>query len=81
MALGPREKSALELHWQHQQDHVRADLKNIYRRMQNQAERAAFKLIAEHYEKTGGELLDLDAQPGKLIELARAAVPELPEKT
>ena len=64
MPLGPREKSELELHWQHQQDHVRADIKNIYRRMQNQAERAAFKVIADQYQEDG-TLVDLtaDGQP------------------
>ena len=79
MPLGPREKSELELHWQHQQDHVRADIKNIYRRMQNQAERAAFKVIAEEYERSGGKtLLDLAATPGALEKIARGVLPELP---
>lgn len=80
MALGPREKSELELHWQHQQDHVRADIKNIYRRMQNQAERAAFKVIADRYQKDG-TFLDLTAEPGALEKIARGVLPELPEST
>ena len=78
MALGPREKSDLELHWQHQQDHVRADIKNIYRRMQNQAERAAFKAITDHFQRTG-KLLDLTEEQGFLVKLAREAAAELPE--
>jgi hypothetical protein len=78
MALGPREKSDLELHWQHQQDHVRADIKNIYRRMQNQAERAAFKAITDHFQRTG-KLLDLTEEQGFLVKLARKAAAELPE--
>lgn len=78
MALGPRDKSELELHWQHQQDHVRADIKNIYRRMQNHAERAAFKVIADRYQETG-ELLDLRSEPGALERIARGVLPELPE--
>lgn len=78
MALGPREKSELELHWQHQQDHVRADIKNIYRRMQNQAERAAFKVIADQYA-ADGTLLDLRTTPGALEKIARGVLPELPE--
>jgi hypothetical protein len=77
MALGPRDKSDLELHWQHQQDHVRADIKNVYRRMQNHAERAAFKVIADHYQRTG-ELLDLRTQPGALESIARNVVAQLP---
>lgn len=78
MALGPREKSELELHWQHQQDHVRAEIRNIYRRMQNEAERAAFKVIADRYQATG-ELVDLSVQPGMLERLARGVLPELPK--
>lgn len=74
MALGPREKSELELHWMHQQDHVRADIRNIYRRMQNEAERAAFELIAKRYNETG-ELVDLRSQPGALEKLARGVLP------
>lgn len=74
MALGPREKSELELHWQHQLDYVRADLRNIYRRMQNAAELEAFKVIADHYNATG-ELVDLRAEPGAIEALARAVLP------
>jgi len=77
MALGPREKSELELHWQHQQDHVRADIKNIYRRMQNHAERAAFKVIADQYQQDG-TLVDLTTEPGALEKIARGVLPELP---
>jgi hypothetical protein len=75
MPLGPREKSELELHWQHQQDHVRADIKNIYRRMQNSAEREAFHVIAEEYQATG-KLLDLTTDPAALENIARKALPE-----
>lgn len=78
MALGPRRKSELELHWQHQQDVVRAELRNIYRRMQNQAEVAAFRVIADRYEATG-ELVDLRAEAGALERIAREVLPELPE--
>lgn len=78
MALGPREKSELELHWQHQQDHVRADIKNIYRRMQNRAERAAFEVIASRYQEDG-TLLDLRTEPGALERIARGVLPELEE--
>jgi hypothetical protein len=79
MALGPREKSELELHWQHQQDHVRADLRDIYRRMQNQVERAAFNLIAQRYSEDG-TLIDLRAEPGALLGVVRTVVKELPEE-
>lgn len=75
MALGPREKSELELHWQHQQDHIRAELRNITRRMQNEAELAAFTVIADAYNRDG-TLLDLRAEPGSLERLAREALPE-----
>lgn len=74
MPLGPKEKSELQLHWQHQQDHVRADIKNVYRRMQNQAERAAFKVIADEYTSTG-KLLDLTTDPDALTRIAREALP------
>lgn len=75
MALGPREKSELELHWQHQLDHVRADLRNLYRRMQNRAELEAFNVIEQHYSETG-ELLDLRAEPGAIHALAQKALQE-----
>lgn len=73
MALGPRTKSELELHWQHQLDHVRADLRDVYRRLQNETERAAFDVIAEAYQKDG-TLLDLRSQPGAIEDLARKAL-------
>lgn len=75
MALGPRSKSALELHWQHQLDHVRADLRNVYRRLQNETERAAFEVIRDHYNETG-ELLDLTADPKEIERLLRRSLPE-----
>lgn len=77
MALGPREKSELELHWQHQQDHVRAELRNIYRRMQNVAEREAFRVIAAAYQ-ADGTLLDLSADRTALEDVARKALPSAP---
>lgn len=73
MALGPRAKSDLELHWQHQLDHVRADLRDVYRRMQNEVEREAFTVIAEAYQKDG-TLLDLRAQPGTIEGIARKSL-------
>lgn len=76
MALGPREKSELELHWQHQQDHVRADLRNIYRRMQNQIERAAFDVIANRYNEDG-TLLDLRSEPGAIERIVSNVAGEL----
>lgn len=75
MALGPREKSELELHWRHQQDHVRAELRNVYRRMQNEAERAAFEVIATRYQQDG-TLVDLRADQAELERIARRALPE-----
>lgn len=78
MALGPREKSELQLHWQHQQDHVRADIKNIYRRLQNDVETAAFNLIAQRYNEDG-TLLDLRSEPGALEALAVKVAGELTE--
>jgi hypothetical protein len=78
MALGPREKSELELHWQHQLDYVRADLRNIYRRMQNEAELAAFKVINDRYQATG-DLVDLRAEAGALEAIARGVLPPAPE--
>lgn len=77
MALGPREKSELQLHWQHQLDHVRADIRNVYRRLQNEAEREAFQVIAEAYQRDG-TLLDLRSQPGAIEEIARTAAKALP---
>jgi hypothetical protein len=74
MPLGPRGKSELELHWQHQLDHVRADLRNVYRRMQTEAEKAAFDVIAQAYNETG-ELLDLRAEPGAIESIARKSLP------
>lgn len=68
-------KSELELHWQHQLDHVRAETRNVYRRMQNEIERQAFDLIANHFQETG-ELLDLRAEEGAIEEIARKALPE-----
>ncbi len=79
MALGPRPKTELELHWRHQQDHVRSDLRNIYRRLQNDVESAAFAAIAARYQATG-ELVDLRTEPGTLESMvARAAQAQLPE--
>lgn len=78
MSLGPREKSELQLHWNHQQDHVRADIKNIYRRLQNEAERAAFSAIAEAY-KADGTLVDLRTQPDALEKIVRDTVKALPK--
>lgn len=75
MPVGPREKSELELHWQHQKDHVFADIRNITRRMQSDAERAAFKVIADRYNATG-ELVDLRSEPGALEAIARGVLPE-----
>lgn len=75
MPLGPREKSELELHWQHQKDHVYADIRNITRRMQTEAEKAAFRVIADRYQEDG-TLLDLRTEPGALEQIARAALPE-----
>jgi ketosteroid isomerase-like protein len=75
--LGPREKSELQLHWQHQQDHVRADIKNIYRRLQNAAETEAFRRVAESYTKDG-TLVDLTTQPGALEDIVREVVKQLP---
>jgi hypothetical protein len=78
VSLGPREKSELQLHWQHQQDHVRADIKNVYRRLQNEVERAAFARIVERYQDDG-TLVDLRAEPGAIEELVRAAAKQLPK--
>jgi hypothetical protein len=75
--LGPREKSELQLHWQHQQDHVRADIKNIYRRLQNAAETEAFRRVAESFTKDG-TLVDLTTQPGALEDIVREVVKQLP---
>ena len=77
MNLGPREKTDLQLHWQHQQDHVRADIKNINRRLQNAAELEAFRRVAEQY-KTDGTLVDLTTQPGALEDIVRNVVKQLP---
>jgi uncharacterized protein YigE (DUF2233 family) len=73
--LGPREKSELELHWSHQKDHVYADIRNLTRRMQNQAEREAFKVVAARYQEDG-TLLDLRTQAGALESIVRDALPE-----
>jgi uncharacterized protein YigE (DUF2233 family) len=73
MPLGPRAKSELELHWQHQLDHVRADLRDVYRRMQNEAEREAFAVIAAAYQRDG-TLLDLHAEPGAIEALAQKSL-------
>jgi len=75
MPMGPREKSELELHWQHTKDHLRADVFNVYRRMWSEAERAAFKVIADEYQRTG-KLLDLTTEPGALEDIARGALPK-----
>lgn len=77
MSLGPREKSELQLHWQHQLDHVRADIRNIYRRLQNAAETEAFRRVAESYKKDGS-LVDLRTQPGALEEIVKTTVSALP---
>jgi hypothetical protein len=77
MHLGPREKTELQLHWQHQQDHVRADIKNIYRRLQNAAETEAFRRVAESFTKDG-TLVDLTTQPGALEDIVREVVKQLP---
>jgi hypothetical protein len=77
MHLGPREKTELQLHWQHQQDHVRADIKNIYRRLQNAAETEAFRRVAESYKKDG-TLVDLRTEPGALETIVRDTVKALP---
>jgi hypothetical protein len=77
MALGPREKSELELHWQAQKDHVFADIRDLTRRTQNVAELAAFKVIADRYQEDG-TLLDLRSEPGAMERLMRGALPELP---
>lgn len=77
MALGPREKSELELHWQHQLDHVRAETRNVYRRLQNQVEREAFKIIETAYLEDG-RLVDIAAQEGGIEQLVRGVVAELP---
>lgn len=77
MSLGPRQKSELELHWQHQKDHVYADIRNITRRLQNAAETEAFRRVAENYKKDG-TLVDLRTQEGALEEIVRATVKELP---
>lgn len=73
MALGPREKSELELHWQHQLDYVRAETRNVYRRLSNAAETEAFRIISDHYQRTG-ELLDLRAAPAQLRLIAAKAL-------
>lgn len=77
MSLGPREKSELQLHWQHQLDHVRADIRNIYRRLQNEAETEAFRRVSERY-KQDGSLVDLRSQPGALEAIVKKVVGELP---
>jgi ketosteroid isomerase-like protein len=77
MNLGPKDKSELQLHWMHQQDHVRADIKNIYRRLQNAAETEAFRRVAESYTKDG-TLVDLTTQPGALEDIVREVVKQLP---
>lgn len=76
MALGPRSKSELELHWQHQLDHVRADIRNVYRRLQNEVEGEAFNVIAEHYQETG-KLIDLRSEHGTIESLAAEAAQKL----
>jgi hypothetical protein len=78
MPLGPNKKSELELHWRHQQDHVRADIRNVYRRLAAQAEAEAFRVIAEAYN-ADGTLLDLRAEPGAIEGIAREAVKALPK--
>jgi hypothetical protein len=80
VALGPREKSELELHWQHQLDHVRAETRNVYRRLGNQVEREAFRVIADEYQRTG-RLLDLRTQQGQIEDIVRDAAKQLPERT
>ena len=78
MALGPKKKSELQLHWMHQQDFVRAEIRNIYRRMANDAESVAFQVIADRYNATG-ELVDLRAEPGALELIAHRVLPALPK--
>lgn len=77
MPVGPRKKSEFELHWQHQLDHVRADLRDVYRRMQNEAEKAAFSIIRDAYLRDGA-LVDLRTEPGAIEKLARDSVKSLP---
>jgi hypothetical protein len=77
VALGPNPKSPLQLHWQHQQDHVRADVNNIKRRLLNEVERRAFALVRDAYNKDG-TLLDLRAEEGTIERLTREAAAELP---
>jgi hypothetical protein len=77
MAMGPREKSELELHWQHQLDHVRAETRNVYRRLGNQVEREAFAVIAAAYQRDG-TLLDLRTKNGEIEDLVRGAAAQLP---
>ena len=78
MALGPREKSELELHWQHQQDHVRAELRNIQRRLANEVEAAAFRVIVDAYQ-ADGTLLDLRLETGQIERIVRDQVKQLPK--
>lgn len=78
MNLGPRNKSELQLHWQHQLDHVRADIRNVYRRLQNEAETEAFRVIAEAYKKDG-TLLELRTKPGAIEDIVRSTVAALPK--
>lgn len=77
MPTGPRVKTEFDLHWQRQLDHVRADLRDVYRRLQNEAEVAAFELVEGAY-KRDGTLLDLRAEPGAIESIARDAVKQLP---
>lgn len=77
MGLGPQKKSELHLHWQHQQDHVRAELKNIYRRLQNEAEAEAFRIVRDRYLEDD-VLVDLSADRVELLRITNQAVRALP---
>lgn len=78
MPLGPKYKAELELHWQHQLDHVRADIRNITRRIQIRAELEAFRAVKEAFERDGS-LVELHTTTGALEQITRDAVKSLPK--